>query len=57
MGTTVVRKTVVRRQRAEPQDCRWGSVLDDDELFYVLISDAEIDSGLHPLMALPETAE
>ena len=33
-----------------------GSVLDDDELFYVLISDAEIDSGLHPLMPLPETA-
>jgi hypothetical protein len=31
-----------------------GRVLDDDEL--VLISDAEIDSGLHPLMALPETA-
>src|SRR5277367_6385278 len=32
-----------------------GRVLDDDKP--VLISDAEIDSGLHPLMALPETAE
>src|SRR5580693_7708308 len=46
---------LVCRQPAEGQDCRWGSVLDDDE--FVLVSDAEIDSGLHPLMALPETAE
>ena len=33
-----------------------GSVPDNDELSYVLISAAEIDFGLHPLMALPETA-
>jgi len=44
--------SVVRLQLAERQDCRWGSVLDDDELFYVLISDGKIDSGLHPLMGL-----
>jgi hypothetical protein len=42
---------------AERQDCRRGSLLDDDELFYVLIRNGEIDSGLHPLMALPETVE
>jgi hypothetical protein len=33
--------TVVRGQLAERQDCMWGSVLDDDELFRVPISDAE----------------
>jgi len=48
---------VVRRHLAERQDCKWGSVLDADELFYILVSDAEIDSGLDPLMALPATAE
>ena len=36
---------------------RAGGVRDDDELFYVLMSDGEIEPGLHPLMALPETAE
>lgn len=46
----------VCRQFAEGQDCRRGGLLDDD-LFRVPISDAEIDSGLDPLMALPATAE
>jgi len=38
------------------QGLQMGSVPDNDELSYVLISAAEIDFGLHPLMALPETA-
>src|SRR5262249_2673544 len=41
----VAQKPAVRRQLAERQDCRWGNILDDDELFYILISDAELTPG------------